>query len=105
MAAFVREYCQGKQYDSCANSPCPFSSPNGCQHPMHPKHNRLVYPRHYTEREITFDERPSGVLITYADGSTKLLLNARIDQHLVEKILKEASRPLDMVPELRRAHA
>jgi len=34
---FVAKDCTGKQYDSCCNSPCRFSSVSGCTHPQHPK--------------------------------------------------------------------
>lgn len=33
---FLEVYCQGRQYDSCKNSPCPWASHGGCRHPMHP---------------------------------------------------------------------
>ena len=33
---FVQKHCEGKQYDSCIESPCRFSSHSGCRHPMHP---------------------------------------------------------------------
>jgi len=33
---FVETKCEGKEYDSCANSHCRWSSINGCQHPEHP---------------------------------------------------------------------
>jgi hypothetical protein len=33
---FIREHCAGRQYDSCANSPCRYSGPGGCRHPQHP---------------------------------------------------------------------
>lgn len=34
---FIDKYCQGKEYDSCINSPCPYASSNDCKHPKHPK--------------------------------------------------------------------
>lgn len=37
MEVFLQEYCDGLQYDSCVESPCPFSSHSGCTNPMHPK--------------------------------------------------------------------
>jgi hypothetical protein len=33
---FVEKYCEGKQYDSCKESPCPYASHSGCKHPKHP---------------------------------------------------------------------
>lgn len=33
---FREEHCTGKQYDSCVNSPCRYSSSSGCTHPEHP---------------------------------------------------------------------
>jgi hypothetical protein len=29
----VKKYCEGGQYDSCVNSPCPFSTSSGCKEP------------------------------------------------------------------------
>lgn len=37
---FVKIYCQGKHFDSCKNSPCPYASYHGCQHPKHPKNQK-----------------------------------------------------------------
>lgn len=37
LAKFVEDHCQGEQYDSCVESPCPFASHSGCRHPLHPK--------------------------------------------------------------------
>ena len=37
MEDFLERHCEGKQYDSCANTPCKFASPSGCTHPRHPK--------------------------------------------------------------------
>lgn len=34
---FVKLYCLHKQYDSCLDSPCMYSSWYGCQHPKYPK--------------------------------------------------------------------
>lgn len=35
---FVDRHCPGKSYDSCHDSPCPYSSHlHGCTHPLHPK--------------------------------------------------------------------
>lgn len=34
---FVKTHCQGSAYDSCKNSPCPWSSAGGCTHPQHPE--------------------------------------------------------------------
>ena len=35
---FVNNYCLGKDYDSCKDSPCGWSSKSdGCTHPKHPK--------------------------------------------------------------------
>jgi hypothetical protein len=42
---FISVQCEGKQYDSCKNSPCRFSSSSGCLHPEHPK-NKLD-PKHW----------------------------------------------------------
>lgn len=36
---FVRDYCEGKDDDSCLNSPCRFASAGGCTHPQHPKNH------------------------------------------------------------------
>jgi hypothetical protein len=36
---FTERVCNPRgwgQYDSCKNSPCPYSSHSGCQHPEHP---------------------------------------------------------------------
>lgn len=38
LARFIEWDCAGPQYDSCVNSPCPYASCDGCQHPKHPKH-------------------------------------------------------------------
>lgn len=38
---FVEEHCVGKEYDSCVNSPCRYSSNDGCTHPKHPKFHSL----------------------------------------------------------------
>jgi hypothetical protein len=37
LAEFVKTDCRGKQYDTCVDSPCPYASINGCQHPKHPR--------------------------------------------------------------------
>lgn len=37
---FLANCCHWQQYDSCINSPCPYSSYEGCQHPDHPKNLR-----------------------------------------------------------------
>jgi len=37
LKTFVDTQCVGKEYDSCINSPCPYSSGQGCTHPSHPK--------------------------------------------------------------------
>jgi hypothetical protein len=34
---FVNNHCEGKQYDSCFNSPCRYAGSGGCQHPLYPK--------------------------------------------------------------------
>ena len=36
---FIRLYCEGKQYESCKNSPCRYASLDGCRHPLHPKNS------------------------------------------------------------------
>jgi len=38
---FLEVHCQGHQYDSCKNSPCPWASHHGCWHPMHPANQEL----------------------------------------------------------------
>lgn len=35
LAAFVRDHCCGREYDSCVTSPCRYASGDGCQHPQH----------------------------------------------------------------------
>ena len=37
MSEFVRLHCEGREYDSCFNSPCRYASVDGCRHPLHPK--------------------------------------------------------------------
>ncbi|NSW83136.1 MAG: hypothetical protein HPY90_07655 [Syntrophothermus sp.] len=37
LRSFIERYCEGRQYDSCVNNSCPFSSAFGCRHPEHPK--------------------------------------------------------------------
>lgn len=37
LAAFVRDHCCGRDYDSCVDSPCRYAGVGGCQHPQHPK--------------------------------------------------------------------
>lgn len=39
---FVREHCEGREYDSCVISPCRWSSNEGCCHPQHPKFSNLT---------------------------------------------------------------
>lgn len=41
----------------------------------------------------TFDQRPSGVLVTAPDGGTELVLNARIGRDPLQQILLESARP------------
>lgn len=36
LRAFEDNFCEGPQYDSCKNSPCPHASPDGCRSPAHP---------------------------------------------------------------------
>jgi len=36
LAEFVRNTCVGGAFDSCVDSPCPYSSSGGCMHPLHP---------------------------------------------------------------------
>lgn len=37
---FTGKYCQGKNYNSCINSPCLYASREGCLNPLHPKNSR-----------------------------------------------------------------
>jgi hypothetical protein len=37
LVEFINTKCEGKEYDSCFNSPCTFASSSGCSHPDHPK--------------------------------------------------------------------
>jgi hypothetical protein len=39
---FIEDHCLGREYDSCVNSPCKYSSSNGCKHPEHPKNKNRV---------------------------------------------------------------
>lgn len=43
LAEFREKHCAGREYDSCANSPCRYSNPNGCQHPLYPTMQRLKH--------------------------------------------------------------
>lgn len=38
LSKFLAEKCAGPEYDSCHNSPCPYSSSAGCTHQDHPIH-------------------------------------------------------------------
>lgn len=40
MNFFINVHCTGKQYDSCIESPCIYSSSTGCRHPKHPKYTK-----------------------------------------------------------------
>ncbi|MDI3534798.1 MAG: hypothetical protein PWQ82_1163 [Thermosediminibacterales bacterium] len=44
---FVKKHCTGKEYDSCVDSPCPYSSASGCRHPLHPKNKNLIIPTEF----------------------------------------------------------
>jgi len=39
---FEKDWCEGKDYDSCKDSPCRFSSSSGCMHPLHPNNKEGV---------------------------------------------------------------
>lgn len=43
-AEFVRLHCEGREFDSCHNSPCRYASADGCRHPLHPKNDRRGAP-------------------------------------------------------------
>ena len=40
LTEFIDTHCRGKEFDSCCNSPCPYSSSGGCKHPEHPKNQK-----------------------------------------------------------------
>jgi len=40
VAEFVEKFCVGQRYDSYKESPCRFSSADGCRHPLHPKNQK-----------------------------------------------------------------
>jgi len=46
LAEFVERHCEGKEYDSCKNIPCPYSSSEGCRHPLHPNNQPPGPPAH-----------------------------------------------------------
>ena len=56
LSEFVANHCQGKQYDSCVESPCPFASHSGCRHPLHPN-NAVEQNVHLTGLESAEQER------------------------------------------------
>lgn len=49
---FVEEHCVGKEYDSCINSPCRYSSNDGCTHPEHPKFHSLLEENQDLKRQV-----------------------------------------------------
>lgn len=90
LAEFVRDYCKGREYDSCANSPCLYSNPSGCQHPMHPRNG---HPSHLMVGEFALDQKPAGVLVTYPDGCTRMVAAAVLRREAIFSILKAAAEP------------
>ena len=47
--------------------------------------------------ETSLEQKPQGVLVTFRDGSSRLVLNARLTKESVQRILDEAGRPADMI--------
>lgn len=42
LSEFMDGQCKGRFYDSCHDSPCPYSSHlYGCTHPLHPKNQEV----------------------------------------------------------------
>ena len=42
LTTFLKEKCVGPEFDSCHDSPCRYSSSNGCTHKDHPIHKFLL---------------------------------------------------------------
>jgi hypothetical protein len=51
---------------------------------------------HYDFRGARLDQKSAGVLVTYDDGTTKLVLNAILAPNTAQGILLAASRPAVM---------
>ena len=50
-------------------------------------------PIHLMEGDIALDQRGENVLVTFADGCTKLVINARLRPGTVQEIIIAARKP------------
>lgn len=88
---FIDNHCVGKQFDSCVESPCPFSSHSGCRHPLHPKNSKQPH-------EVTRKEYIDSCLKNSIGRQRQL--NRSIARTMHRRLVRQALEAGKLVPEI-----